>query len=263
MKMVWIIVRKEWEEVLRSAIVLFTMLFTPLIFVVTGVGSVVATQAAGAEVGNSKDADEILKLTGDLCTGLAPSDCIGAYMATLMLLLFMMLPVLLPTVFASYSVVGEKTSRTLEPLLATPITTAELLVGKIVAAVVPAVGATWLGVGVYYAAIAIFAPTLLGAILAPAWLAAVFVLGPLLAVASVDFAVVISSKVTDPRTAQQLSGVVVLPLVLALVGQSLGLFLVNGTLVGIACLACLLLDVALTWMAVELFDREQILTRWK
>ena len=39
---------------------------------------------------------------------------------------------------------GEKTTRTLEPVLATPISVLELLLGKALAAVIPAVGATWI-----------------------------------------------------------------------------------------------------------------------
>lgn len=259
------IVRKEWEEVLRNGVVLFTLVFTPVVFVGIGVATVVGTKAAGGQSASmsDRDAEEILRLGGELCTGLAPSDCLGAYMATIMLLMFMILPVVLPTVFASYSVVGEKSGRTLEPLLATPITTGELLLGKVVAAVVPAVLVTWAGVGLYYAAMAWAVPLVLPSLLAPAWLAAVFVLGPLLALAGVNSAVIISSRVTDPRTAQQLSGVVVIPLVLALIGQSMGLFIVNDTLVLVAIGVCLVADLVLTWVAIELFDREQILTRWK
>lgn len=259
------ILRKEWEEVLRNGVVLFTLLFTPLVFVLVAVGSVVASIQAGGQTQQlgEREVEEIMKLGGELCTGLEPATCMAVYLATMMLLMFMMLPVILPTVFASYSVVGEKTGRTLEPLLATPVTTTELLLGKVLAAVIPAVLVTWLGVGLFFAAIGVMVPEVLPALLSPTWLAAVFVLGPLLAVAGVDSAVIISSRVTDPRTAQQLSGVVVIPLVLVLIGQSMGLFMVNQALVLVAIGACLVLDLVLTWVAVELFDREQVLTRWK
>ena len=38
---------------------------------------------------------------------------------------------------AAHAIVGEKQARTLEPLLATPITTTELLVAKVLGALVP------------------------------------------------------------------------------------------------------------------------------
>jgi len=60
---------------------------------------------------------------------------------------------IIPVNIAAYSVVGEKTTRSLEPLLATPITTAELLIGKNMAAAIPAVLATWAGFLLYLLAL--------------------------------------------------------------------------------------------------------------
>ena len=65
------------------------------------------------------------------------------YLINEFLLLFMMMPLIIPITIAAYSIVGEKTTRSLEPLLATPITTAELLIGKGLAAAIPAIAATW------------------------------------------------------------------------------------------------------------------------
>jgi ABC-2 type transport system permease protein len=136
-------------------------------------------------------------------------------------------------------------------------------VGKCLAAVLPAVLATWLGTGVYYAGAAILAPGALPALAAPHWMLAILVLGPLIALFSVQVAMMISSRVEDPRTAQQVSGLIVLPLVLLLAGQSIGLFILSTTLVLAATLAMLPICAFTTWMAVQLFEREHILTRWK
>lgn len=260
------VLRKEWEEVFKNGLVLFTMVFTPLLFVVMGVGTVAGTGMAtrGAPPMSQAEAAELRKLAGEQCAGLDGAACLDLYLGTLMLLLFMMLPLILPTVFAAYSVVGEKTGRTLEPLLATPIRTTELLLAKVLAAAVPAVVVTWGGVACYLGGLA-----LLGeggtarALLSPAWLAAVGVLAPLLAVGGVLAAVIVSSRVNDPRTAQQLSGVVVMPLAMVLVGQSMGLFIVDAAMVGVAVVVMVVLDLVLAWVSVALFDRENVLTRWK
>ena len=57
---------------------------------------------------------------------------------------FLMLQLLIPATgamaFAGYSLIGEKQGRTLEPLLATPITTPELLIGKGLGALLPSFG---------------------------------------------------------------------------------------------------------------------------
>ena len=56
---------------------------------------------------------------------------------------------------AAYSVVGEKQARTLEPLLATPITTFELLSAKVLASLLPALALTALMFAVYVLGIAV------------------------------------------------------------------------------------------------------------
>src|SRR5690349_18047816 len=57
--------------------------------------------------------------------------------------MFLVMPVFVPILIASQSVAGEKERRTLEPLLSSPVTAAELVTGKSLAALVPAVAITW------------------------------------------------------------------------------------------------------------------------
>jgi hypothetical protein len=63
--------------------------------------------------------------------------------------------------------------------------------------------------------------------------------------------------------AEQLAGVIVLPLILILTGQSIGFFLLNRTMVVVAAAVIVLLDVGLVYLTVKTFERENILTRWK
>jgi ABC-2 type transport system permease protein len=179
--------------------------------------------------------------------------------------MFLMLPVLIPITIASYSIVGEKTTRTLEPLLATPITTYELLAGKGLAAALPAILATWLGflafvVGAIWLKVD---PAVVEKFFDPLWLIAILVVGPLLALAAVSIAVMISSRTSDPRVAEQISGLFILPLVGLLVAQTTGaVFLTRTAIVWIAFFMAII-DAVLLAFAVQLFQRETILTRWK
>src|SRR6202030_4368215 len=69
----------------------------------------------------------------------------------------------LPSTIAAYSVIGEREQGTLEPILTTPATDGELLLGKAVAPVIPAIGLSWLLYMGYLAfAVALLAPTLAG-----------------------------------------------------------------------------------------------------
>ena len=86
---------------------------------------------------------------------------------------------------------------------------------------------------------------------------------PLAALVSLQFAVVISSRVNDPRTAQQFGVLIILPLTVLLVAQFTGsLWLTNGTIVLIG-LGLFVVWILLTLFSVAMFQREAILTKWK
>ena len=82
------------------------------------------------------------------------------------LMLFLVIPVTGAMALASHSVVGEKQARTLEPLLATPITTLELLVAKVLGALLPTLAVSLVGLALYFAGIALFAAPGVGASMA-------------------------------------------------------------------------------------------------
>jgi ABC-2 type transport system permease protein len=262
------IIGKEWAEVFKNRLVLFSVAFLPLLFVAMPLITIGALGDTGAsDIPATLDSGNTLPGYGELCVDLelTEGECLQVYMLDLFTLLFMILPVMIPVTIAAYSIVGEKTARSLEPLLATPITTIELILGKSLSAIIPAVVATWLGYILYAVGLQILldSDAVLARLLDPIWLIAVFVVGPLLTVFAVCVAIMVSSRVTDPRVAEQLAGVIVLPLILILTGQSIGFFLLNRTMVVVAAAVIALLDVGLVYLTVKSFERENILTRWK
>jgi ABC-2 type transport system permease protein len=95
------------------------------------------------------------------------------------------------------------------------------------------------------------------------WLTAIFVVGPLLSIAAVSVAVMVSSRANDPRVAEQLSMLVILPLLGVFFGQITGLFFINDRLILWMAVVLLVIDAGLVALATHLFQRETILTRWK
>lgn len=257
------IIGKEWAEVFKNRLVLFTVLFLPLIMVALPLVTIAATNSLGDEMVSNADnmPDEFF---GDTCTGLSEIDCTNVYMLNLYTMMLMILPVAIPVTIAAYSIVGEKTSRSLEPLLATPITTGELLLAKAIAAVTPAILATWLGYVIYLIGARLMVNDIVFAhLIAPEWLLAILVVSPLLTLMSVSVAIMISSRVTDPRVAEQLSAVVILPLILLVIGQSMGFILIDQRVIFIVGAVVALIDAILLYLSIKIFQREAILTRWK
>lgn len=256
------IILKEWAEVFRNQLVVFSVIFMPLLLTAIPLVMIYTMRdVAASSAGTPLPPQFVLSLP----PGLSGGDYFLVYMVSQFMLLFMLTPLMVPVNIAAYSIVGEKTTHSLEPLLATPITTAELLAGKNMAAAIPAVVATW-GSFVLFAVgakIMIPNPAVFAAILDPMWLLAVLVVGPLLAILSVNFSLMVSSRVNDPRVAEQLSAVVMLPLLLIFFGQLAGVLFLNRKLVVLLALGLLAIDVLMVYLAVRLFQRETILTRWR
>ncbi|MCK4900099.1 MAG: ABC transporter permease subunit, partial [Anaerolineales bacterium] len=121
------IIRKEWAEVFKNRLVLSTVLFLPLLFTAIPLIMLFMTRDAGMEDLTSDMPAQFAQLCPEDLTG---GECFQVYMVNQFMILFMMIPLIIPINIAAYSIVGEKTTRSLEPLLATPITTTELLSGK-------------------------------------------------------------------------------------------------------------------------------------
>lgn len=256
------LIGKEWAEVFKNRIVLFSVAFLPLLFVALPIVTMLTT-GSFADLPEGEFGSAGLGVDG-LCEGVAEATCGQLYIINLYTLMFMILPVAIPVTIAAYSIVGEKTTRSLEPLLATPITTLELLAGKALAAIVPAMIATWVSYLLYVVAMWILLTVEARSYLIdPLWLIAIFVVGPLLTLLSVSVAILISSRVSDPRTAEQLSMIVILPLTAGIVGQSMGLILLDRELILLVGLVVAVLDAVFVYVAVQAFQREAILTRWK
>ena len=122
MKHITTIIDKEWSEVFKNRMVLFTLIFLPLIFTILPLVMLYVTGMGMDDINSASAADvpaEFLAVCGDSMTA---GECIQVYVVNEFLLLFMMMPVIIPITIAAYSIVGEKTTHSLEPLLATPIT---------------------------------------------------------------------------------------------------------------------------------------------
>jgi ABC-2 type transport system permease protein len=100
-------------------------------------------------------------------------------------------------------------------------------------------------------------------LLGPRTLGVVLLLGPLASMVALQLAICVSSRVNDARTAQQLGIFVILPIPALLLGQIFGGIELTGPLILWMALGLFIVNVGLMWVAVRLFDRETILTRWK
>jgi ABC-2 type transport system permease protein len=257
------IIRKEWVDVRKNKLVLSVVLFVPLLMTAI---PLVMMGIMGRVPISQKDMDEMAMLMKNpLFQGLSPAEAIQSTLASNYLVLFLMMPLMVPVTIAAYSIVGEKVTRSLEPLLATPISTSRLLLSKGLAAAIPGVVSAWVAYAVFLVGARILAVSdkVFAIFVNPMWLVAMLVLAPLLTIMAVNVGIIVSSRTSDPRAAEQLGSLIILPLMVLFIGPLVGFIQLNMTTFLVASLIALVADVVLVYLGVKLFQRETILTRWK
>lgn len=256
------IVGREFLEIVRNRLLLLSIILPPIILatlpiLLFGILGTTASRVPPNFV-------EMVLAGHPQWRDLAENQLITAFTLQQLLIAYLILPGYIPLAIASYSVVGEKQSRSLEAVLATPVRTGELLAGKSIAALLPGVLAAWLAYGVMVAMVGmILGARMVGVVSEPTWLAAVFALGPAIGLVSVAAGIIVSSRVNDARTAQQIGGVILVPVIGLVVVQAVGSFVVEApAYLGLAAIMTLL-GVGLIRLGAAIFGRESILTRWK
>lgn len=166
-------------------------------------------------------------------------------------------PISISLVIALESFAGERERLSLEPLLAAPLSDSQLYLGKMIASLLPPLGAAYLGIGVY----------LLGLWRGVGWTAPAPLLIQILmlttaqAVVMVSGAVVISSQTTSVRAANLLASFIIVPVSQLIIGESLIMFWGRYAVLWFIVAALLLVAVVLTRVGLHLFNRQELLAR--
>src|SRR5207253_10038396 len=164
------ILLKELRDYRRNRFVIVTMTMVPIAFIIA---PMIQLFAANATAGTAR-----------LNTRIGLS-----------LIYMLVIPVSVPAVLSAYSVVGEREQGTLEPVLITPIHREEFLIGKALAAFVPALVIAYTIFGIFLAAAALFAhPVIASAIYAGTHVLVQLLFTPLLAGWAIWVGIAVSAR---------------------------------------------------------------------
>lgn len=240
---VWTIASKDLGTCIKKKSILYPTILFPLI---AAIGLPLVVEFAGQAVG-----------------GIPATALPGVVDA--FLFFFIIGAASLPVGIASYSLVGEKVEKSLEPLLSTPVTDGEILLGKSIAAFLPPLLAIYAGAAIFAAFIDAITRGQLGYFYFPNASMAVilFVVVPLVCLLSVEVLILVSARANDVRAAQQFGGVLVFPFVAIYVAGEIGIINLNTTNLLLISAAILAIDVLLFFLSRGTFQREEILTKWK
>ena len=180
--------------------------------------------------------------------------------------LFLMVPTVVSMIIASDSIAGEKERKTAETLLVLPITHRELYLGKVMAALIPAVlfsviAFVIMGVELNLIAISSIprgAPLMVFGDLS-FWLVA-FVLGTLFSFMNVEAGIIISARSKNMKSAQSISGVFIVPVLgLILGGIANPILLSNIWSILLISLGFAVVDYILQKIGSKVINREKLI----
>jgi ABC-type Na+ efflux pump permease subunit len=233
------VIRKELAEFRRNRFILVTATILPIVFLISPTVTIVALKASAVSTLLDKRVDTSLFLP-------------------------LLIPVFVPALLSAYAVVGEREQGTLEPVLTTPVSGVEFLLGKATAIFLPAVGVAYLMFGVFVAITQFAAaPAVASAVLHAPQLPAALVFIPLLAGWAIWVGLAISARATDTRVAQQLGTLASLPPVA--LAALFSFRLISPTFAVAAAFAggLLVIDALACFAVARVFNRERLITGTK
>ncbi len=175
---------------------------------------------------------------------------------------FLIVPVMVSTVIAANSFAGEKERRTLEGLLYTPLSDAELIVGKIAASFLPAVAFAWVCFAIYTVIVDVMGAPIVGALFFPTanWWALMVLLVPAVSLFVISIVVLVSTKARGFQEANAIGGSIVLPIIGVVAAQVSGLMVLSAEVIAAVSVVFVLLDAGLLLMIVRAFRRSRIVS---
>lgn len=263
----WAIAQKDIGVIRGNKQIMLPMIIVPLVIGVI-VPAVVLFLVKSVDVSGMKSLDSFVKIINKLPAGTLRATLMAMPSVNHQVLyllvnylfapLFLLIPVMSCTILAANSFVGEKERRTLESLLFAPIDVKSLFMGKVLASLIPTILLT-LGSFVLFGLLADgVGYSMFGRLIFPNWNWVVMILWvvPTLSLCTILFNVLISARVKGFQEAQQIGGLIVLPVIALVVGQASGLmFLQASVLLGLGAVL-LVISLLLLRQIAKMNDRQ-------
>ena len=264
---IWAVAKKDMLAIKESIQIWLPILILPIVFcLVLPAGLILAIKYFG----NAGNVDQIISLLEQLPPGSIRDSILQWDEQNLQILyfflvylfapFFLMIPVMISSVVAASSFVGEKERKTLESLLYTPIDIASLFWGKLLSAFIPAIGLTLISALGYMLVVNILSYDLFGQFIFPQanWLVLIFWVVPTVSLFAIFLNVYVSARVKGFQEAYQLGGLVILPIIALFVSQMTGIMFFSSLVLGALGFIMLVVDLFLVYKTTKDFDRNRL-----
>lgn len=264
---IWAVAKKDMLAIKESIQIWLPILILPIVFcLVLPAGLILAIKYFG----NAGNVDQIISLLEQLPPGSIRDSILQWDEQNLQILyfflvylfapFFLMIPVMISSVVAASSFVGEKERKTLESLLYTPIDIASLFWGKLLSAFIPAIGLTLISALGYMLVVNILSYDLFGQFIFPQanWLVLIFWVVPTVSLFAIFLNVYVSARVKGFQEAYQLGGLVILPIIALFVSQMAGIMFFSSLVLVALGFIMLVVDLFLVYKTTKDFDRNRL-----
>lgn len=258
-----ILVQKEWLELKNDKATLAPLLILPIMFSVILPSLLIFGGVRNVLINNIGGVSQFLKnFKSDLIPSNISAENIGLYALLIFFFmpLFLLIPIMISTVLASSSFVGEKEKRTIEGLLYTPLSDSELLMGKLISVLVPSVLLTWASVFLYGIVLDVFGYGVFEAVIFPTvdWVLMMFVISPLLTFFSTMLVLMVSQRSKSSKSAQSVAMILLVPIIGMMISQASGLMVFGTKFELILAIILIALNVITFKIITKMFVREKI-----
>ncbi|MCL5048865.1 MAG: ABC transporter permease [Firmicutes bacterium] len=230
------ILRNELRDYRRNRFIVYTMSLLPLIFIAAPIAQLFTLNVAiiGSKFNNR----------------------IGVSLLDMLIL-----PAIIPSILAAYSVIGEREQGTLEPILTTPIRAEEFLIAKALAVFIPTIVVSYFIFGIFLGAVAVFAhPIVAATIFERNHILTQLVFTPLISGWSIWTGIAISTYISDVRAAQQLTVLASLPPLVIVILMNFNIIAPSLSLALGLAVVLFLIDTMAWRFVTTLFNRERLIT---
>ncbi len=255
---------KDMTAIRRSKAIMLPMLLVPGVLLV-------ALPAGIAWFARSKTGPDLTDILSRIPHGLAaPIIHLPAREQLLVLVngyllapLFLIVPLMVSAVLAADAFAGEKERRTIESLLHLPVRDRDLFLAKVFVALGPSVALSWVGFAIFALVSNVIAWPVLHRVFVPTgrWMLVIVWIAPAVATLGLGLMVRISARAHTTQEANQLGGAVIMPVILASVGQSTGLLLLPVPWVVAVGAIIWAIGLGLIWGGMRRFTRDRVASR--
>lgn len=268
------IVTKDWKVIRQSRSVILPMVLLPVIILVLLPGGM------GLLLSNlPSDSPDLTNMTSDMqmfFNNMPPSIAAALdgltteaqktavlFLVYIFAPLYLILPIMVASVVAADSFVGEKERKTLEALIYAPTSDRELYVAKMLLPWILAVAVSVIGASLYAVVVNVSLWPMMERVFFPnmTWVLLALWVSPAAAGLGLGAIVLVSSRASTFMEAQQTAGLVVIPIVVLMISQMAGIVYFGVEMVLVLGLILWLIDAVILWYGARRFQRGELMAR--